>query len=91
MRESKTLEEVSKTDSFREVGYSRIRLELDVPVGRISSIANMVSFLRNRFNDVTVRVVIEANDGEISEIDYEDKIKETLIQSDITVEGEERE
>ncbi len=62
-----------------------IRMNLEVPVGQISTIVRVVNYLRNKFEQCSVKVTIQASDGKISEADYEDKILEALKQAGIKV------
>jgi len=91
----KLAEEINKRKS--EVGpvvvpgekFRKLGLKLSIPSGKLSDIAKMVSYIRTKFSDVNVRVEISAQNGEISTSDYEDKVKEAIIQSNVKVEEEE--
>lgn len=92
-----TTEKVPQGQSKVEVipsvpeGYKKVYLKLDVPVGRLSDISKVVNtILKNRFNNVKLKIEIEAGDGFISKSDYEDKISESFIQTGIDVIEEER-
>ncbi len=71
--------------------YSGLHLKLTVPIGQVSNIVRMVNFLKTKFArcDVAVNVEIEATDGKLSRSEYEDRIKETLHQSNIHLIDEE--
>ncbi|PKP59483.1 AAA family ATPase [Candidatus Atribacteria bacterium HGW-Atribacteria-1] len=68
--------------------YQEINLKLNVPAGKLSDIVRMVPYLKSKFNQVKVKVEISAQEGEITISDYEDKIMETINQSNIIVEDE---
>ncbi len=69
--------------------YHRIRLRLKVPSGRLSDIARMVTYIKQKFDQVDVGVDISTQEGEITKPDYEDKIKEAIYQADVEIEEEE--
>ena len=77
--------------------YSKITLKLGVPIKeistirQISTIAKIVDYLKNKFNLCKIEITIHASDGKISITDYEDKVKEALIQSDIEIKEEAKE
>ena len=56
----------------------RVSLKFTVPQGRVSSLLGMMNFLQSNFN--TLQIELTATDGEMSEQEYEDKIKEGLDQ-----------
>jgi hypothetical protein len=68
--------------------YQEINLKLNVPAGKLSDIVRMIPYLKTKFNQVKVKVEISAQEGEITISDYEDKVKETINQSNIIVEDE---
>lgn len=71
--------------------YYKIRLKLKVPSGRLSDIARMVTYIKQKFEQVEVSVDISTQEGEITIPDYEDKIKEAIQQADVLIEEEETE
>ena len=71
--------------------YSKIHLRLKVPVGQISTIARIVNYLKDKFNQCTVEITIHASDGGISITEYEDKVMEALIQGNIEIKEEDKE
>ncbi|MCD6363050.1 MAG: AAA family ATPase, partial [Synergistetes bacterium] len=74
-----------------EVGkkkYSKLSLRLKVPVGQISTIARIVNYLKNKFNQCSIEVTIHAGNGEIQVTEYEDKVLEALSQAGIKIEEE---
>jgi len=72
-------------------GYKKVYLKLDVPVGRLSDISKLVNnILRSRFNNVKLKIEIDAEDGFISKSDYEDKVSESFFQTGIEVIEEEK-
>ena len=68
--------------------YQEISLKLNVPAGKLSEIVRMIPYLKTKFNQVKVKVEISAQEGEITISDYEDKIMETINQSNMIVEDE---
>jgi hypothetical protein len=40
----------------------------------------MLRYINSKFKNVKINITIQAKDGEISKDDYNNKIKETLIQ-----------
>ena len=86
-----------ETEEFEIEKYSKITLKLGVPIReistirQISTIAKIVDYLKNRFNLCKIEITIHASDGKISITDYEDKVKEALIQSDIEIKEEAKE
>jgi len=84
-------EEKVETEKFERGKYSKISLKLKVPVGQFSTIARIVNYLKNKFNQCTIEITIHAGNGEIPETEYEDKVKEALIQSGIEIEKEDKE
>ena len=71
--------------------YRSISLKLNVPTGKLADIVRMVNYIKSKFDQVNVKVEISSKEGEISFSDYEDKIKEAVIQANVTVEEEELE
>jgi hypothetical protein len=69
---------------------SNISLKLKVPVGQISTIVRVATFLIQKFKNCDVKISIEARDGSIRTSEYEDKILEALKQANIEIEEEDR-
>ena len=55
-----------------------VQLEFTLPQGKVSSLMGMMNLLQSKFD--TLKIQLTATDGEISEQDYDDKIKEALDQ-----------
>ena len=96
--QQKGIEEVSMikeakagTKEFEKEKYSKISLILKVPVGQISTIARIVNYLKNKFNQCNIEITIHASNGEIRITEYEDKVMEALTQGDIEIEEETKE
>ena len=68
--------------------YKIIELGLEVPSGRMSDVARITSYLRGKFNQVSVKMELSAKDGEITTSEYEDKIMEALRQAGVRIERE---
>lgn len=60
-----------------------LRLSFTIPMGKVSNILGVMNFLTNRFRQVDI--TIEAQDGALSEQDYENKIKEAFEQIGVEV------
>lgn len=70
--------------------YKKIYLRISPPSGRISDIVRLIGYIRNKFDIIDVKLEIDAREGEISEMDYEDKIKEGLNQIGASIEEEKK-
>ena len=64
-------------------GKDKVHLRFQVPKGRISQIMGVMNLLQSKFGHLEVEIM--ATDGQISEQDYEDKIKEAFRQLGIDV------
>ncbi len=64
----------------------KINLKLDVPPGKLSIIARILNYLKEKFKECDVEVLIKASKGEITKSEYEDKIIEALTQEEIKFE-----
>ncbi len=53
-------------------------MQFTVPQGQLSSLMGMMNLLQRDFS--TLQIELTATDGEMSEQDYEDQIKEALDQ-----------
>ena len=84
-------EEMAEDKEISGEKYSKVRLKLKVPVGQISTIARIVNYLKNKFNQCSIEITIDTGDGEIQITEYEDKIREALTQGDIKIEEEHNE
>lgn len=73
---------IATTEKIRE----KVRLNFQVPRGRISDIMGLMNLLQNKFQNLEIDIT--ATQGSISEQDYEDKIKETFRQLGIDFEEE---
>lgn len=60
-----------------------VDLSFCIPTGKTSSLVGMLNLLQRNFHNVSIS--INATQGEITEQDYEDKIKETLRQIGVDV------
>lgn len=67
-----------------KTGFS---LRFGVPQGQVASLMGLLNFLQSRFKRMDITLSVE--DGDISDQDYEDKVKETFRQMGVEVtEGE---
>ena len=80
-----------KTEESERGKYSKVSLKLKVPVGQISTIAKIVNYLKNKFNQCTIEITIHVSNGEIQITEYEDKVMEALTQAGIEIEEEDKE
>lgn len=71
--------------------FSTMKLEVRIPSGKFSNFIGTMKFIDTKFKNITVKISIEAFDGNLSKADYEDKIKEAFRQSGMVVEKEELE
>ena len=70
---------VQESGTERQKAYrNQIRLKFTLPKGKVSGIMGVVNLLQANFSRLTIE--ISAEDGKISEQDYEDKVKETFRQ-----------
>ncbi len=70
---------------LREVeGRNRLQLSFSVPRGKVAGLMGMINFLHEKF--ATLKLTLLAEEGQISEQEYEDKIKETFRQLGIETE-----
>jgi predicted AAA+ superfamily ATPase len=60
-----------------------VRLKFTLPKGKVANIMGVMNFLQSRFGKLQIELL--AGNGEISEQDYEDKIKEAFRQLGIEV------
>ncbi len=61
----------------------RIKLRFQVPKGKVSSIMGVMNLLQSKFDNLEIELT--ANEGKISEQDYEDKIKEIFRQLGVDI------
>jgi len=64
----------------------KIQLRFQVPKGKIANIMGVMNLLQSRFETLEIELI--ANEGSISEQDYEDKIKEAFRQLGIELHEE---
>jgi len=56
----------------------RVKLRFQVPKGKVANIMGVINLLQSKFE--ILEIELTASGGEITEQDYEDKIKETFRQ-----------
>jgi hypothetical protein len=59
-------------------GRNAVRLKFAVPKGKVSGLMGVMNLLQSNFNSLQLELL--ATGGEMSEQDYEDKIKEAFVQ-----------
>ncbi len=69
--------------------YNKISLKIAVPRGRMSDVTRIINFINTKFSECQIEIEISAERGGISINEYEDKIKEALLQAGIKVKEEE--
>lgn len=62
--------------SFTDI--KTLKLKFTIPMGKVSNILGVINYLTSRFNKV--EIIIEANEGAITEQDYENKVVEAFDQ-----------
>ena len=67
----------TKPTEFKDVLNS---INISFEIGKLSDITQMLRYINSKFKGVKINITIQAKDGEISKDDYDNKIKETLIQ-----------
>ena len=56
----------------------RLQLEFIIPKGKVSSLLGVLNFLQAKFSKL--KIALSAEEGEISEQEYDDKVEETFRQ-----------
>lgn len=79
-------EPTKKETDFKAKTKDKVQLKFQVPKGKISNIMGVMNLLQNKFE--TLQIELVACDGNISEQDYEDKIKEAFRQMGIELNEE---
>ncbi len=69
--------------------YKGITLLLNVPSGKLSDVVRIVNYIKSKFRKVGVKVEISAEEGNMTEEEYKEKIEEAINQSQIEIEREE--
>jgi len=64
-------------------GKGKVHLKFQVPKGKVAQIMGVMNLLQSKFGNLEIEII--ATNGQISEQDYEDKIKETFRQLGIEV------
>ncbi len=68
---------ITPEESLKNV-LKDISLSFKIPKGKVSQIMGILNFLQKSFENINI--TIKADEGEISQHDYEEKIKEALFQ-----------
>jgi hypothetical protein len=64
-------------------GKDKVHLRFQVPKGKVAQIMGVMNLLQSKFRNLEIEII--ATNGQISEQDYEDKIKETFRQLGIEI------
>ncbi|MFN4228047.1 MAG: ATP-binding protein [Candidatus Ratteibacteria bacterium] len=87
-KELKTLPVAEGSKLELKKQYTGISLKFKVPSEELSKIANIILHLKKLFNNIEIEITLSAKEGKISTSDYEDKVKEALLQTKIEIEEE---
>jgi len=80
-----TLGKLSTTSTPGAGGeYKQLDLGFVVPKGKVSSLLGVLNYLQSRYGHIEIS--LRATDGELSEQEYEDKIKEAFRQMGVDLE-----
>ncbi len=63
---------------------NKVGIKFELPKGKVSNIMGTLNYLQSKFNKL--EITIKAEDGQLTEQEYEDKIEEAFTQSGIDVE-----
>lgn len=63
--------------------YQQLRLNFVVPKGKVSNLMGVLNFLQSRYN--RVEISLNLGDGQLSEQEFEDKVKEAFRQMGIEI------
>jgi len=85
---NKELEDKDEIEAFKK--FSKMKLVLDVPSQNISTISKVANFLKTKFNNISIKIEIDMDKGEIAENEYENGVLEAFFQSGIKIEKEEK-
>jgi hypothetical protein len=64
-------------------GYTQLSFNFVVPKGKVASLMGVLNFLQNRYNRIEMSLNVQ--EGQLSEQEYEDKIKEAFRQMGIKI------
>ena len=81
-----TYETIKKEIDLKAKTKNKVQLKFRVPKGKISNVMGVMNLLQNKFETLEIELI--ARDGNISEQDYEDKIKEAFRQMGIELNEE---
>jgi len=73
-------------DSFpvpQSGGFKQLKLEFDLPRGKVSSLMGILNFLQSRFG--RMKITLNVEDGELTEQEFEDRIREAFRQMGIEI------
>ncbi len=89
-KQSDKEKEPAKWSAFTSITprKSQVQMKFHVPKGKVAQIMGVMNLLQSKFGSLEIKIV--ATNGEISEQDYEDKIKESFRQLGIDVDESEK-
>lgn len=76
-------EKQTETTVLPGKGKDRVTLRFTVPKGKVANIMGVMNYLQSRFGNIEIELI--ASEGNISEQEYEDKIREAFRQMGIEV------
>ncbi|MBE3145239.1 MAG: hypothetical protein IMZ61_15175 [Planctomycetes bacterium] len=65
-------------------GYSQLSFNFDVPKGKVASLMGVLNYLQIKYNHIQMSLQVDG--GQLSEQEYDDKIKEIFRQMGIDIE-----
>ncbi|HOI25198.1 MAG TPA: AAA family ATPase [Caldisericia bacterium] len=71
------------SESLSKDGKQEIQLSFNIPKGKVSEISATINYLQTKFS--SIKIILEATEGEISKQDFEDKVLEAFYQLGIKV------
>ena len=67
-----------------QLSFNQLNFNFVVPKGKVSSLMGVLNFLQSKYNRIQVKLLME--DGQLTEQEYEDKVKEAFRQMGIEIE-----
>ncbi|AJC73038.1 ATPase AAA [Pseudothermotoga hypogea DSM 11164 = NBRC 106472] len=80
-----------KQEKKPERAYKSVHLKLNVPFGKVSEVVRTINYLQSRFSSINLQIDVKATGGSLDKDEYENRVKEALMQSNVKIEEEETE
>ena len=74
-------DDAGKTVIVERLMRNKVRLKFTIPKGQVSRLMGVMNLLQSNFDNLQVELL--ATEGQMSDQDYEDKIKEAFVQLEI--------